>query len=152
MKSQHIAETDLALYVSGDLSLFRRVPVGFHVRRCERCRGLIERYRADRGRVKEIVAEMPEGLNWDRLSREMGANIRVGSGGGRMCGAVPCKTGPRSHADSCELATGGAHRLRDRIAHRRVGIEHASRNDGGTGARYERGNARPRQHRESESR
>jgi anti-sigma factor RsiW len=82
MKLQHIVETDLALYVSGDLSLFRRVSVGFHVRRCERCRGLIERYRADRGRVKEIVAEMPEGLNWDRLSREMGANIRVGLAAG----------------------------------------------------------------------
>jgi anti-sigma factor RsiW len=93
MKLQHIVETDLALYVSGDLSLFRRVSVGFHVRRCERCRGLIERYRADRGRVKEIVAEMPEGLNWDRLSREMGANIRVGLAAGECVAPFQGKWG-----------------------------------------------------------
>lgn len=84
MKSmkQHIAETDLALYVSGDLGLVRRASVRFHASRCERCRGLVEAYRADRGRVREIAAEMPEGVDWDRLSAEMTANIRVGLAAG----------------------------------------------------------------------
>lgn len=76
--NQHIAETDLALYVSGDLGLVRRASVRFHASRCERCRGLVEAYRADRGRVKEIAAEMPQGVDWDRLAAEMTANIRVG--------------------------------------------------------------------------
>jgi anti-sigma factor RsiW len=88
--TQHIAETDLALYVSGDLSLLRRVSVRFHSRNCDRCHSLIEKYRADRSRVKEIVDQMPEGLNWDRMASEMTANIRVGLAAGE-CVARPRK-------------------------------------------------------------
>jgi hypothetical protein len=84
----HIAETDLALYVSGDLGLLRRASVRFHVGRCERCSRRVEAYRADRSRVKEIAAEMPEGVDWDRLAAEMTANIRVGLAAGE-CVARP---------------------------------------------------------------
>jgi anti-sigma factor RsiW len=84
----HIAETDLALYVSGDLGLLRRASVRFHVGRCERCSRRVEAYRADRSRVKEIASEMPEGVNWDRLAAEMTANIRVGLAAGE-CVARP---------------------------------------------------------------
>lgn len=84
----HIAETDLALYVSGDLSLLERLSVRFHVRGCNRCNGLVEKYRADRLRVKELVDEMPEGVNWDRMVAEMTANIRVGLAAGE-CVARP---------------------------------------------------------------
>ena len=87
-RTPHIPETDLALYVSGDLSLFRRAAVRFHIGRCERCSRLVEAYRADRGRIKEIAAEMPEGVDWDRLSAEMTANIRVGLAAGE-CVARP---------------------------------------------------------------
>jgi anti-sigma factor RsiW len=91
--NQHIEETDLALYVSGDLGLFRRASVRFHAGRCERCRGLVEAYRADRGRVREIAAEMPAGVDWDRLSAEMTANIRVGLAAGE-CVARPRQRKP----------------------------------------------------------
>jgi anti-sigma factor RsiW len=87
-RTSHIPETDLALYVSGDLGLLRRLAVRFHARRCERCSRLVEAYRADRGRIKEIAAEMPEGVDWDRLSAEMTANIRVGLAAGE-CVARP---------------------------------------------------------------
>jgi anti-sigma factor RsiW len=91
--SQHIVETDLALYVSGDLSLFRRAAVRFHAGRCERCRHLVEAYRADRVRIKNIATEMPEGVDWDRLSAEMTANIRVGLAAGE-CVARPRQRKP----------------------------------------------------------
>jgi hypothetical protein len=86
--TKHIAEADLALYVSGDLGLFRGVAVRFHAGRCERCSRLVEAYRADRARIKNIAAEMPEGVDWDRLSAEMTANIRVGLAAGE-CVARP---------------------------------------------------------------
>jgi anti-sigma factor RsiW len=89
MKSiKHVAETDLALYVSGDLGLFQRAAVHFHIGRCERCSQLVEAYRADRARIKEVAAKMPEGVDWDRLSAEMTANIRVGLAAGE-CVARP---------------------------------------------------------------
>jgi hypothetical protein len=80
--TSHIAESDLALYVSGDLGLGRRVLVRLHVSRCERCAQRVEAYRSDRDAMREIAAEMPEGVNWDRLSSEMTANIRVGLAAG----------------------------------------------------------------------
>jgi hypothetical protein len=78
----HIAETDLALYVSGDLTLWDIARVRLHVSGCEGCRRMATAYREDRSRVRQIVAEMPEGIDWDRLSTEMTANIRVGLAAG----------------------------------------------------------------------
>jgi anti-sigma factor RsiW len=95
---QHIAETDLALYVSGDLGLFRRASVRFHAGRCERCSLLVEAYRADRVRIKNVAAEMPEGVDWDRLSAEMTANIRVGLAAGE------CVARPRQRKPAVKLA------------------------------------------------
>lgn len=88
MKTQHIAETDLALYVSGDLSLLRQLAVRFHARSCDRCLASIARYRADLALVKEIANEMPEGVKWDRLSQEMTANIHVGLAAGECVAPV----------------------------------------------------------------
>lgn len=78
----HITETDLALYVSRDLTLWDLARVRLHSAGCERCRRTAEEYRKDRTRVREIVSEMPEGLDWERLSSEMTANIRVGLAAG----------------------------------------------------------------------
>ena len=78
----HVSESDLALYVSGDLRLMRRIFVRFHVSGCERCRHRIAIYKADRDAILEIARETPQGLDWDRLSAEMTANIRVGLAAG----------------------------------------------------------------------
>jgi hypothetical protein len=78
----HIDETDLALYASGDQSVWGALRIRLHVRRCERCRDRVEAYRADRSRVREISSTMPESVNWDRLAAEMTANIRVGLAAG----------------------------------------------------------------------
>jgi len=90
MKPAHIIETDLALYASGDLSVMRRIAVRLHVRNCDRCRRSVEIYKANRDQVKEITAEMPDGVDWDRLSAEMTANIRVGLAAGE-CVALPAR-------------------------------------------------------------
>jgi hypothetical protein len=78
----HVDETDLALYVSGDLGLMRRAMVRLHVSSCDRCRRRVEAYRADRRAIREIASDMPERVDWDRLSAEMTANIHVGLAAG----------------------------------------------------------------------
>jgi anti-sigma factor RsiW len=80
--SGHVTETDLALYVSGDLTLWDIARVRLHTAGCDRCKRLAEGYHRDRTRMRQIVAEMPEGLDWERLSSEMTANIRVGLAAG----------------------------------------------------------------------
>ena len=80
--TRHVSEINLALYVSGDLGVWDRLKVGLHVRSCQACRRLMEAYRADRAQLREVAAEMPEGIDWNRLSREMTANIRVGLAAG----------------------------------------------------------------------
>ncbi len=88
----HIAETTLALYVSGDLPLWRRALVGLHVARCSWCRQMTEIYRDDRLRVREMASQMPPGVNWDKLSAEITANIRVGLAAGECVAPRKKKT------------------------------------------------------------
>ncbi|HEY4362705.1 MAG TPA: zf-HC2 domain-containing protein [Bryobacteraceae bacterium] len=80
--SRHVKETNLALFVSGDLSLFERAAVRFHLSGCENCRARLEAFRFDRQRLKEDAGQLPTGLDWDRLAQEMTANIRVGLAAG----------------------------------------------------------------------
>jgi|SRR5579862_3122808 len=79
---KHVTDNDLALYAAGDLSLWRRTSTRLHVWRCEECRERVEAYRSDRKSWRGSVDELPEGVDWDRLSAEMSANIRVGLAAG----------------------------------------------------------------------
>jgi len=78
----HVSESDLALYVSGDLALIRRMRVRLHVSGCDRCRNRAAAYRVDRRAIREIAAELPRHVDWDRLAAEMTANIHVGLAAG----------------------------------------------------------------------
>jgi len=80
--NRHVKEINLALFVSGDLSLFERAAVRFHLSGCDNCRARLEAFRFDRQRLKEDAAQLPTGLDWDRLAQEMTANIRVGLAAG----------------------------------------------------------------------
>jgi len=91
MIRHHVAETDLALFISGDLSLWRSLQVGLHVGRCETCSGLADAYRHDRGQIRQVADELPEGLDWNRLAAEMTANIRVGLAAGECVAPRPRK-------------------------------------------------------------
>jgi anti-sigma factor ChrR (cupin superfamily) len=79
---RHVSETDLALYASGDMSLWQRAAVHLHIRQCAACRECVEGFRADAKALRSAVAELPEGLDWARLSSEMMANIHVGLAAG----------------------------------------------------------------------
>jgi hypothetical protein len=79
---RHIAETDLALFVSGDVSMWKYASLCLHIARCEKCRARADVYRRGRRSLKDAATEMPAGVNWDRLSAEMTANIRVGLAAG----------------------------------------------------------------------
>jgi hypothetical protein len=76
--SGHVRETDLALYASGDVSLWQRAAIHLHVRQCERCREVVNEFRGDARILRDAAAGLPEGVDWARLSAEMTANIRVG--------------------------------------------------------------------------
>jgi anti-sigma factor RsiW len=79
---QHLKETDLALYASGDLRPWQRAVAYLHMQRCELCRECVEGFRADTKVLRDAAADVPEGLDWARLSAEMTANIRVGLAAG----------------------------------------------------------------------
>lgn len=83
--TRHTTEPDLALYASGDLPVWRRLAAGWHVRGCDECRELLQTFRANRGRLRESADHLPEDMlpmDWDALSAEMTANIRVGLAAG----------------------------------------------------------------------
>ena len=74
----HPLQSDLALYSTGDLPLWRRPLIRLHVSACDNCRSWVKAFVADRESLRSLVAEMPAGVNWDRLAAEMSANVRVG--------------------------------------------------------------------------
>src|SRR5215471_11646011 len=80
--SKHVGETDLALYAAGDLPLWRRAQVWFHVHSCVPCLTTLLSYKAAREELLARADKLPEGLDWDRLSAEMTANIHVGLAAG----------------------------------------------------------------------
>ena len=80
--SRHPQETDLALFISNDAGLWKRIAVRVHSSHCDDCRARIEAYRMDRERRKREAAELPAGVQWERLAAEMTANIRVGLAAG----------------------------------------------------------------------
>jgi hypothetical protein len=82
MSNRHPFDTDLALYAGGDLTGWDRIATAFHVRGCDRCRETVEAYKQDQQQLLDSAGELPPGVNWDRLSAEMTANIRVGLAAG----------------------------------------------------------------------
>jgi len=83
--TRHTSETDLALYASGDLPVWRKLATAWHVRGCEECHGLVETFRLDREGLHQAADRLPEDIlpvDWDQLSAEMTANIHVGLAAG----------------------------------------------------------------------
>ena len=106
--AQHLTETDVALYAAGDLPLWRRPLTHFHSSGCAACTERIAAYRSDQEFVRRMAAELPRGLDWDRLAAEMTANIRVGLAAGecvaRRTQARTLSTGWRVAAASAGFA------------------------------------------------
>jgi hypothetical protein len=74
----HPLPSDLALYSTGDLPLWRRPLVHLHLAGCDGCRSWVAAFGADRESIRALAGEIPVGVNWDRLAAEMSANVRVG--------------------------------------------------------------------------
>jgi hypothetical protein len=74
----HPLQSDLALYSTDDLPLWRWPIVRLHLAGCDGCRSWVAAFDSDRESIRRLAAQMPVGVNWDRLAAEMSANVRVG--------------------------------------------------------------------------
>ncbi|MEI9813012.1 MAG: hypothetical protein WDO18_10245 [Acidobacteriota bacterium] len=74
----HPNESALALYAGSDLRGVEKWQIGWHVRRCAECHAAVEEFRQDQQRWAASADAMPAGVDWDRLSAEMTANIHLG--------------------------------------------------------------------------
>ncbi len=80
---KHPSEMQLALLAGGDLPAWERWRMRRHVSGCADCGGALEALRMATSQVRELAAEMPKDVNWNRLADEMTGNIRVGLAAGQ---------------------------------------------------------------------
>ena len=92
---RHPGEIELALFAGGDLGFRDRWRLRKHLRTCENCRSELDVLRYGSERLRALSDELPDGVNWTRLSQEMTGNIRVGLAAGECVGPVPTSR-PRS--------------------------------------------------------
>jgi len=85
---RHPDESKIALYAGGDLGFLDQFRLRRHLRSCAGCRQRHSDYLASRDRLRQESAELPQGLDWDRLAAEMTGNIRVGLAAGECVAAV----------------------------------------------------------------
>lgn len=75
---KHPSIGNLALYAGGELAWWSRLPIHRHISGCAQCQAEIAEFREAAEAVRAETAEMPAGVQWDRLAAEMRANVRVG--------------------------------------------------------------------------
>lgn len=102
MTKHHPEAQELALYVSRDLSAWRRVVVGRHVAGCSVCRHEVVLLREAGRAFAEEVEALPGGMSWERLAADMRANIRLGLEAGECVGDSPSS----SAADAAVIEEG----------------------------------------------
>jgi hypothetical protein len=78
----HPNHVQLALFAGGDLGLWDRWRTGRHVSQCSACQSHVRTFESASEQLRDVAAELPKDLNWDRLSEEMTGNIRVGLAAG----------------------------------------------------------------------
>jgi hypothetical protein len=86
---KHPAPVQIALFAGGDLGRWERWRVARHIAGCSECRHEVEALCDAAGQLRDQLQEMtndmadlPNGLNWNRLAQEMTGNIRVGLAAG----------------------------------------------------------------------
>ena len=85
---RHPDEQQIAVYAGGDANWIERLSIRRHLGQCQSCRELADAYRRDRDVIRHEAGQLPPGLTWDRLAREMTANIRVGLAAGECVSGV----------------------------------------------------------------
>jgi hypothetical protein len=96
----HPVDAQIALFAGGDLGRLEHWRVGRHVARCAGCQSQVKSLRQAKAELRELAAEMPElpnALNWNRLSQEIAGNIHVGLAAGEAIASFdkPAPARPR---------------------------------------------------------
>ena len=99
MKNRHATETQLALFQTGELGLMDRMRLRWHVNSCERCGNELAAFEEARSVLGACAQELPAGVDWNRLSAEMSANIHLGVAAGE-CVRPVSRAGASSSANS----------------------------------------------------
>jgi hypothetical protein len=97
---KHPAPAQIALFAGGDLGRWERWRIARHIAGCPECRHEAEALRDAAGQLRELaneMADLPNGLNWNRLALEMTGNIGVGLAAGEAIALFdkPLRTKPR---------------------------------------------------------
>lgn len=80
---RHASDQHVALYSSGDLSLWHSPLERWHIAHCSRCRERAAVYAQDRSQFAEGICEIPDSISWQHLASEMTANIHLGLAAGQ---------------------------------------------------------------------
>lgn len=105
---KHAEEAELALFAGGDMALWRRMRVRAHLRRCAHCRMEAARFAEARAVAAEAGGDLPPGVDWNALSREMTGNILVGLEAGECVEGFSRAVSPRRQGWNLALAGGAA--------------------------------------------
>ena len=80
---KHPSEIQLALFAGGDLAgYWERWRVVRHIAQCPDCQAEVNGLRDASEQVRNVSAELPKDVNWNRLAAEITGNIRVGLAAG----------------------------------------------------------------------
>jgi hypothetical protein len=85
---RHPSESDLTLYSTGDLGTFDQFRVRWHLRSCARCDNEVNAMGNLVAALRSHSDDLPPGVQWDKLSAEMTANIHLGLEAGECVGPV----------------------------------------------------------------
>jgi hypothetical protein len=110
---KHPAQAQIALFAGGDLGRWERWRIARHVAHCAECRQEFQALRAsaiDLRQLSDAMAELPNGLNWNRLADEMTGNVRVGLAAGEAIALFdkPLRMRPRLLGSKAALVVLGA--------------------------------------------
>ena len=84
---KHPAQDQLALFAGGELGWFESWSIRRHLVACPACRKQAADFSQDRRTIRNLSAELPSDIQWDRLADEMAGNIRVGLAAGEAISA-----------------------------------------------------------------
>jgi len=102
---KHPSETLLALYAGGECGLLQRLRVRLHLRSCESCRAEVESFGDSRDWFQAAASEVPNNVDWERLSGEMRANIHVGLAAGEAVASPAPERHPLGWRAAAALAS-----------------------------------------------
>lgn len=93
---KHPSVDKLALYSGGELTWLNRWTLSRHISSCTQCQNEVHEFREVAKAVRLELDELPAGVQWDRLSAEMRANVHLGleASDAIKAYAVPADSGP----------------------------------------------------------